>query len=364
MSAIALYLTSGPARSFFLRMGLVMFFIVTFTAVSNAATRTWLPTAGGAWTLNTNWSGGVVPVANDDVVINSNQGAAITAVPTIALHSLSVGGNCTFQSIGNVTLTLGGNAGTDFTISPGYTLILGATVNITLAAGATATINGTLEVGPVAAGVEGETYNTNANNAVTTVNGTILNYGVVTCNTAANLLFQSGSTYNMAANNGLIPISTWNVNSTCLITGYTNPNANPIGYATSFAQSFGNFTWDCTNQTIDISLGAILSTINGNFTMTSTGTGTFSFGNTGIGNINIVGNYIQTGGYLYCSGWGGGANNGAQARVINIAGNFSLTGGTFIQLFKYCSKYSNSKYWRQFFRHRWYYNRIRHNYSK
>ena len=176
MSAITLYLTSGPARSFFLRMGLVMFFIVISSIISNAATETWVPINGGAWNIPANWSGNAVPTTNDDVIIPVSQSLPITAVQTTILHSLTINGNCTFQSPGNVTLTLGGNAGTDFTVSGGFTLTLGGTVNITLAANATAQIDGTLTIGAA------ETFNTDGNTVMTTVSttGSILNSG--TCN--------------------------------------------------------------------------------------------------------------------------------------------------------------------------------------
>ncbi|MEI8041640.1 MAG: invasin domain 3-containing protein [Verrucomicrobiota bacterium] len=136
--------------------------LLSAAAASAATTRTWVPTAGGPWTTVANWSPSGIPVAGDAVVISSAQSANITAVPTIALGSLTVSGNCTLAAAasGN-TLTV-----TNFTLSAGTTLtmgITGARLVFTLAgtgtvngnfaydAGATVrnfTVNGTLIVNP------------------------------------------------------------------------------------------------------------------------------------------------------------------------------------------------------------------------
>ena len=141
-----------------------------------------------------------------------------------------------------------------------------------------------------------------------------------------NMNVGSGGTYEHAQNGGTIPFATWHANSTCIVSGYTIIGVNPPSYSTSFAQSFGNFTWNCTGQTGAISLGGVLTSVAGNFTMASTGGGSFSFGISGVGNSNIGGNYIQTGGNIYMSGYNLPA--ACASRSINITGNFSLTGGT------------------------------------
>ena len=309
------------AASQWCKKGIVAFIIMLSVAISQAATKTWQPVAGGAWTTAGNWSPSGAPAPGDDVIIGA-QSAPITAIPTLSLKSMTINGSCTLQSAVARTLTLGGNAGTDFTIAAGANLTLGTTVNITLANNATAAINGTLTVNSA------NTFNTNNISVVTAVNsgGSIVNYGTVTCATASKLLLQSGSTYQLAADVGL-PTATWNSNSTLLVTGIANTIvANPVNYA-SFSQSFGNVTWNCPGMSNALSMGGKLTTINGNFTMLSSGTGGFTFGNTGIGNINIGGNYIQSAGNVYCSGYNG-AISGA-ARTINIGGNFSMSGGTF-----------------------------------
>jgi len=177
----------------------------------------------------------------------------------------------------------------------------------------------------------------NGHTMTTSATWTITNNSTIQINTGGTLLatfgvttpkmtVASGGTYEHAQNGGSIPIATWHANSTCIVSGYATISVNPPNYTTIFAQSFGNFTWNCTGQTGAISLGGRLTSVAGNFTMASTGTGSFSFGITGVGNSNIGGNYIQTGGYIYMSGYSSAV--AGVSRSINVTGNFSVTGGT------------------------------------
>ncbi len=128
-------------RAFFL----ASLFTLFVSTLCFATTRTWLPTAGGSWATAGNWSGGVAPVANDDIIINSDQSANITAVPNITLNSLTVSGNCTLVG-SNILIQINNN----FSVSLGKTLSLGpvsgSRVDITLLSTATGTINGTVSM--------------------------------------------------------------------------------------------------------------------------------------------------------------------------------------------------------------------------
>ena len=313
---------------------IVIIMLQAMTFVANAATKTWVPTAGGAWTTAANWSPSGVPVANDDVIINANQSAAITAVPTIALHSLTINGNCTLQSAAAVTLTLGGNAAADFVIASGKTLTLGTTVNITMAASATATITGALTLGA------GVTFNTAGTSVVTTVTGTINNSGTVT-GSATGLVFSSGSNYYHAENGGVIPTATWSDGSTCNITGIVATVVDQL----SLGQSFYNLTWNCPNQTWNPTTGS--TTVGSDYKIR----GTFTFANSGTGSniwpaLNCsVANYVHTGGLDRLSyqlardhtignfSVSGGTADFSQSTgtpVINISGDISITGGSLI----------------------------------
>lgn len=128
-----------------LRLAILVTLLGALTA--GAATDTWLPTAGGAWTTAANWSGAAVPAAGDTVTINSAQSGNITAVPTITLNSLTVSANCTLAAAasGNtitVTNVFSVSAGTTLTVGPN-----GSRMNFTLSSTATGTINGTVTSG-------------------------------------------------------------------------------------------------------------------------------------------------------------------------------------------------------------------------
>ena len=323
-----------PSNSLFLRIFLVILFVFMSAVLSSANTHTWVPAAGGAWTTPTNWSPTGLPVAGDDIIINSDQSANITSVPNLAVNSLSVSGNCTLVGTGGgTTLTIGGAAGTDLTISLGKTLTIGTNLSITLANNATSTVNGTLTINA------GRTFNTNGTGVITTVIGTLMAIGNVTCTDATRLIFQNGSAYNHAMNGGTVPTATWADGSTCLITGVvaTSPAAVSLG------QSFFNLTWNNPGQTWNPTTGAI--TAGADYKIR----GTFTFANSGTGSnvwpsVNCtVANYLHTGGIDRLSYTNprthaignftvtGGTVDFTQSTgtpVINISGNVSITGGT------------------------------------
>ncbi|MDP4201804.1 MAG: T9SS type A sorting domain-containing protein [Bacteroidota bacterium] len=277
-------------------------------SVVGAATKTWNGGTGTNknWNTASNWLPNGVPGTNDDVVFNTAGTITFSSLPgNISYNSLSINqGNITLVGTTR-TFTLGGNAGVDFTVASGAILTI-TNINITLANNTTAKIDGTLNVG------SGRTFNTNGTNAITTVNGLINNAGTVTCSTATKLLFQSGSTYQHAQNGGTIPTATWNVNSTCLMTGITS--AIPSG----LSQSFGNFTWNCTGQTGNPSFVNNLI-VNGDFTLNA---GTFTLNSSTSYSLTIGGDYIQTGGVFDFNKGISGTTN------ISLGGNFSNTAGS------------------------------------
>ncbi len=116
-------------------------------------------------------------------------------------------------------------------------------------------------------------------------------------------------TYEHRMNGGTIPAATWDINSTCLITGI-------IGTAPSgLNQNFGNFEWNCISQATNVNFSGNLQSIQGTFTLTNTGA---SFINAG--GSPTFSNYLQTGGWLMMT-------NGTTPRAVNITHDFSLSGG-------------------------------------
>ncbi|MBK5284849.1 MAG: T9SS type A sorting domain-containing protein [Bacteroidia bacterium] len=152
------------------------------------------------------------------------------------------------------------------------------------------------------------------------ISGILNNAGTITINSGAAITFQSGGTYqhNYTTTAGTIPTATWNTGSTCEVIGFTSNTSAPGGL-----QSFYNFTWNCPSQSGTVSLGGNLTTINGSFTLNSTGSGSLQFATTGALTVNISGDMNISGGSL-CLNPFNGLNT-----TLNISGNYSQTNGIF-----------------------------------
>ncbi len=220
------------------------------------------------------------------------------------------------------------------TLQSGYAVTVTASTNadqLVVSAGAVMVING---------GVTFTLHNGAGTDLV--ISGALMNGGTLAQGTATATVTSTGL-YAHNTNNTANLVATWDPNSTCQFTGVTN--ALPV----NLAQTFGNFTWNCPGQTTILNIAGVLTTIAGNFTMTSTGTGELdlaaaqsqtttvggSFSQTGgtfglsTGNgtptLSIAGNFSMSGGILRMKG-SGGANTGVS--TMNVAGNFSFTAGT------------------------------------
>ncbi len=293
---------------------LLIIFLLTFNSYSQT-TYTWIGANNASWATASNWSPTrTTPNTTDILQFNSGTTRTITAVPTQTIGRFVMSGNTTItlQSSSAQTLTTGNGSGTDLDIPAGSSLTIGGAnaLTITLASNSTANVSGTLSINSVAI------YNTNGTTVVTTVDGSIVNSGTVNTGLfgGAKLVFSAGSSYQHSQNGGVVPTSTWNSNSTCLITGTTTTNPTGIG------QSFANFSWNCPGQSINTTLGLLFS-ISGNFTTNNTGSGSIQLF-PGLGTTTIPGNYSQTGGSFWLAP--------ALTRTLTVGGNFSLSGGTFI----------------------------------
>ncbi|MFN8285727.1 MAG: T9SS type A sorting domain-containing protein [Chitinophagales bacterium] len=304
---------------------------------ANAATITWAdPNNGGVWTTGTNWTGGVAPGPNDDVVFSPTSNIVVTGTPTIILGSLTVNGSAdvSLQGAAAVTVTISANSAANdldvqsgsLTVATNVTLTMAAGSNANVATGATLALNaGTFSTAAAASTtvlVDG-TFNaggtlTLGTGSVMTVDGTFNNpaASVTLTSTAATLQFTSGSIYNHQRNGGVVPTATWNANSTVNITGLTTTNIT--GFT---GQTFGKFNWNCTGQTITSSMAIASATFAGDFTVVSTGTGALGF-NTAASTVTLSANLNVQGGTL-------NFNNGAAViTTLNLAGNLNVTGGT------------------------------------
>jgi hypothetical protein len=126
------------------------------------------------------------------------------------------------------------------------------------------------------------------------------------------LSFSNGSTYEHAQNSGTVPTATWDITSTCLVTGETT--TLPSGVT---GQTLGNLTWNCPGQTnTNTALSGTL-TVAGNLTIVSTGVYSFRVQSSP---ITVGGNLTISGGVLWIAG-----NTG---KDLIVGGNVSMSGDT------------------------------------
>lgn len=235
--------------------------------------------ANGNWNSTSTWqistdngstwgAAGSTPTSanNTGITIRSPHTVTVTANVTVDEVVIEAGGQVTINN-GN-TLTINNGTGTDLSVF------------------------GTLQT------------NSTSNTSGITNNGTIV--------------FNDGGTYIHNVAGEAIPTATWDANSTCIVTGSTN--GLPVG----LGQTFGNFTWNCANQSSNLNLEGLIGGIAGNFTVSNTGGRELRLANTSTDRTLTVGaNYIQTGGtFILVDDDGGG--------TLDVTGNFTLSGGTFI----------------------------------
>jgi len=91
--------SKGIMRNLLQKGAFVLIFLTFLSNLSFGAIKTWQLAGLGSWATPANWSGGTVPAAGDDVIINLTAAGIISNVPSISLNSLSIGGTA------NVTLT-------------------------------------------------------------------------------------------------------------------------------------------------------------------------------------------------------------------------------------------------------------------
>lgn len=215
---------------------------------------------------------------------NGSTWVAATAIPTSAHKMITIQSGHSVTVTANVTVD-------EVVISSGGTLILNSGITMTVA---------------------------NGSGTDFSVSGTFINAGTVTIS-SSTLAYLNGGLYqhNYTTTAGVIPTASWSTGSTCEIIGYTSNNSAPTGM-----QSFYNFIWNCPNQSSAINLNGTLTTVNGNFSMLSSGSNELRLA-TNASTLNIGGDFIQSDGSLAMS-VGSGITS-----TVNVAGDFIMQGGTF-----------------------------------
>lgn len=275
-------------------------------------TYTWIGANNGSWATGTNWSPTrTTPATTDILQFNSGQTLTITGVPTQTISRLIVTNNSNItlsSTVNNQSFTLNNGTGADWTVSTGSRLVLTGTSRllITLAASATATIDGELVLG-----TNGNISTANAGTLVT-VNGKITNTaGSFTSSATAKIVFGPNSEYTHARNGSALPFATWNLTSTVRLTAVTNTTVG------STNQNFGNFIFQSPAMTVNMTFSPL--GIAGNLTIQNgSSTGEIRQGSTA---FSVGGNFIFTSGrYAIVNA------TGAQ-RSITVLGSATITGG-------------------------------------
>lgn len=146
--------------------------------------------------------------------------------------------------------------------------------------------------------------------------GLIENSGTLT---SSQIYFLEHSKYRhlwASAGSGTIPTANWHLTSTCEIAGYTTNSSNPGG----LTNDFGNFIWNCPNQSTNISAAGNLTKIRGNFSVLSTGTGSFRLAANTSPNLLVGGNVLISNGIFSLSTGTGNA-------IVTVSGDFIQNGG-------------------------------------
>ncbi len=336
-------LWTSSALVILLAAGIFLFINVSdVRKVYAAASGDYRSKATGAWSSTSTWerfngtswiAATVAPTSTDGVIeILSGHTVSITANVTVDQVVVDAGGSLTVNS--GKTLTLANGTGTDMDIN------------------GTVTANGTFSQSNSAAMdiaglfVDGTgSHNFGSGCTVTIKNGGRYRQdGGAGSNGGSLWTINSGGTYQHNMNGNNIPQATWNTGSLCEITGVTTTQPGNLD------QSFSNFTWNCASQTSKESFSSALTTINGDFTLTSTGSGGIRLAAASDDTLNIGGSFVQTGGTIYLSGaadWimnvagnytqssgsfiytDATSGNGAGNPIVNVTGNFTFSGGTF-----------------------------------
>lgn len=293
-------------KRFLLNSGLrsIVLVLISMLAISSASAKstTWNLATGGLWTTAGNWTNGV-PAAGDDITINATS-TAITAVPSISLNSLTIGGNCNLVPAANGnTLTVTGV----FSVTSGVALSLGtngsARLNFTLGSACVGTLDGTLNV-----------YSTGTN-------ATFTNSGTLSIGSAGFVADGGGtnnSDFTLSATGILKVASTAGISTTAgtgniRVTGTRTYNSgSEVVYNGSAAQVTGNGMPTGADITIDNISGVTLTAA-----VTLTGTLNVANGTLDMANTNLsVAGLTGSGNLTHASGTAGN-------RTLSVTGTGS-----------------------------------------
>lgn len=153
-----------------------------------------------------------------------------------------------------------------------------------------------------------------------TVYGTLKwDLGTLSANGGPSASIMSGGRYIHDVNGSALMggiATTWNANSTVEITGTTATKP------TNLNQTFGNFVWNCTAQSANISFATTVPTVNGNFEVYSTNASQLQLTTTTT-TLTVAKNFIVTGGNVVLI-------TGAANLTMNGIDTLNVSGGNLI----------------------------------
>lgn len=291
-------------RKFYL---LFVILLITFTTWSQ--TRSWNG-GNGNWNDRTKWTPAGIP-GEDDIIEFNSSSATINNVPNLTCKGIIISGaDIILNAAGGDAKKLSiSNPVTDRAvhITAGSSLTIGNNLDFGLDIQSYAFIEGALIISP------GRKYYTDANGSKSTVSGLVRNSGGMIYSSASTLEFENGGEYEHAMDKGVLPSATWQLHSTCKITGVITQSPGGID------QVFGNFTWDNLNQAPGALPGAglpamILGTLSINHTGNSTSASIFVT----LPEKMKIGSFILNEGACIVNG---------KTATIDIEGDFIMTGG-------------------------------------
>ncbi len=283
------------------------FIVTTLNLTAGTVTNSTNLTVATAGTITRNaGSLTVAPTFAGTVSVTyNNSGTLNTSVelPATVTTLSTAGGSATVSITSNTSISTSVVvSGGDLTINSGTTITFSGTASCSVSANKTFTVSGKIS-------------NSSSGTFTTTA---LVSTGL--------LNFASGGTYehNFTTTQGVIPTASWNNSSTLSVIGYTS--AVTLTSGGGWGQSFGHVTWNCSNQAaIVINLLGLLTTVNGDFTITSTGTSgklRYNTNSPASPTLTISGNFNQASGTTF------DMNNGTSTPTFNLAGNFNQSGGT------------------------------------
>ncbi|HLG34301.1 MAG TPA: T9SS type A sorting domain-containing protein [Bacteroidia bacterium] len=268
--------------------------------------------SAGTWEKfnGTSWEAASSSPTSADGVIEIQSGHVVTISVDVTADQLSINSGGALAVNATKYLYIADGTGTD--------LVVNGTLNIN--GYLTQNVNSTIELnGTAVLGSSGSAILQIETGATFTINngGTFTTNGGALPTTSGKWIVNSGGTYISSANGDALPYAAWNTGSTCEITGVSNNGV------TNLNQTFYNFKWNCISQASAVNFAGALTTINGDFTLSSTGSSDIALSNAINSTINLSGNYTQTGGTIK-----GNTRTGGKT-TLNVAGNWTHTGGTF-----------------------------------